>query len=170
MIRGHPRYMSVKLFLNPSTHLVGDDVFIFNSNGYLVLWSGKVWAILLEYHPRNISVRLFPNLEWFQMWSGLKQKLTTYTHQLIYGELTLSFTEHSCNVIWKSSGYFMTRFFKFLYIGACGKKAPLRPRFFKSIYMYISWTTLLSRLSSKENFCPIISKCGCYFLEDFAPY
>ena len=35
---------------------------IFSSGGYLVQWSGTVWAILVDSHLRNIPVKLFQKL------------------------------------------------------------------------------------------------------------
>ena len=34
---------------------------IFSSGGHLVQWSGTVWAILVEGHPRNLPIKLFQN-------------------------------------------------------------------------------------------------------------
>ena len=54
---GHPRNISVELFLNWSRRRCHLKVFsIFRSGGHFVQWSG---TILVEGHPRNISVILF---------------------------------------------------------------------------------------------------------------
>ena len=34
---------------------------IFSSGGHFVQWSGTIFAVLVEGHPRNISVKLFCN-------------------------------------------------------------------------------------------------------------
>ena len=55
----------MKLFLNPYTSLGGklslSFFSIFSSGGYLVHQSETVSAILVEDHPRNISMKLFCN-------------------------------------------------------------------------------------------------------------
>ena len=63
LVEGHPRYISVKLFLNQPIGL-GEDVVlgvfsIFSSGGHFVQQSRTNLAILIKGHPRNIPVKLF---------------------------------------------------------------------------------------------------------------
>ena len=63
LVEGHPRYISVKLFLNQPIGL-GEDVVlgvfsIFSSGGHFVQQSRTILAILIKGHPRNIPVKLF---------------------------------------------------------------------------------------------------------------
>ena len=61
LVEGHPRNISVKLFLNRSIGLEMSykGFSIFSSGGHFVQWSERILAILVEGHPRNISVKLF---------------------------------------------------------------------------------------------------------------